>query len=126
LAAMQDETTIHQRNVDQLLEHSQQSLTTLSFKLQKEREVQKGVNGYISESFASCSTSLADMDQRTKENTARLDDVSNRMVEHTDNFVTHPKEIHTMLDQRDLQHNELQSKWDAMITSMANDSPIYM
>jgi hypothetical protein len=35
LAAMQDETTIHPRNVEQLLEHSQQSLNTLSFKLQK-------------------------------------------------------------------------------------------
>jgi chromosome segregation ATPase len=35
------------------------------------------------------------------------------MVEHTDNFVTHRKEIHTMLDQRDLQHKDLQSKWDA-------------
>jgi hypothetical protein len=53
------------------------------------------------------------MDQRTKENTARRDDVSNRMAELTDNFATHPKEIHTMLDQRELQHNDLQSKWDA-------------
>jgi hypothetical protein len=113
LAGTQDETTIHQRNVDQLLEHSQQSLNTLSFKLQKEREVQKGVNEYISESFTSCSTSLADIDQRTKQKTAHLDDVSNRMVEHTDNFATHQKEIRTMLDQRDLQHNDLQSKCDA-------------
>jgi nucleoside 2-deoxyribosyltransferase len=27
--------------------------------------------------------------------------------------VTHQKEIHTMLDQCELQHNDLQSKWDA-------------
>jgi hypothetical protein len=35
LAALQDETTIHQRNVDQLLEHSQQSLNTFIIQVTK-------------------------------------------------------------------------------------------
>jgi golgin subfamily B member 1 len=84
LDTISKEGQTQQKHIDLTEKSTKIAIDALLLDVQKNHEVQKGVNDFVSQSIASCTLSISDLDKRTNSMTSNLNDITKKIIEHID------------------------------------------
>ena len=92
---------------EQVLESYRVALDTLEHDVKKQREVQKGVNEFVSQSVATCSVSISEID---KQKSSELDDISKKLHTHINTSDSKIAKVLSIIDQQGDKQKDIVEK----------------
>ena len=118
IQTMSEENISKLRKTEDTLESYRVALDALKLDVQKQREVQKGVNDFVSESVASCTVSISAIDKRAISFDSQLDDIASNLLNHIKSSDEQMTKVLSSLEQMDDNRKNIELKLNESDLSM--------